>query len=312
MSAPAAVPRLPPSIRVLERGWLSSNNVVFLEGERASLVDSGYVSHAEQTVSLLRQTLAGRRLARLINTHSHSDHIGGNAAVAAAFGCRIAIPQGIVPAVVEWDEAALLLRSADQSAARFAHDEEIAAGDEIELGGMTWQALAAPGHDMHALVFHCPQKRILLSGDALWRSGFGVVFAEVMGTAEGLRATRGTLEMISRLPIDTVIPGHGPPFAEVGDALEQAFARLAAFEADGERLARHALKVVLSFALLEKRRMALGDLPAYLAGLSLYRDVNARYFRQSFDVIAGWLVRDLERAGAARREGDLLVAGSAV
>jgi hypothetical protein len=97
----------------------------------------------------------------------------------------------------------------------------------------------------------------------------------------------------------------------VAEALEAAFGRLAAFEADGDKLARHALKVVLSFALLEKRRMPLSELPAYLAGLSLYRDVNARYFRQSFDELAGWLVRDLERAGAARREGDHLVAGSA-
>jgi len=303
--------RLPPSIRVLERGWLSSNNVLFLEGERAALVDSGYVAHAAQTVALLQRALEGRRLTRLINTHSHSDHIGGNAAVEAAFGCRIAIPAGIAPAVVEWDEAALLLRPADQIAARFAHDDEIAAGDELELGGLAWKAIAAPGHDMHALVFHCPEKRILISGDALWRNGFGVVFAELMGTAEGLRATRETLETIASLPVDAVIPGHGPPFAEVAEALAAAFARLAAFEADGDKLARHALKVVLSFALLEKRRIALADLPAYLAGLSLYRDVNSRYFRQSFDELAGWLVRDLERAGAVRREGDQLVAGTA-
>ena len=303
--------RLPPSIRVLERGWLSSNNVLFLEGERAALVDSGYVAHAAQTVALLHRALEGRRLTRLINTHSHSDHIGGNAAVEAAFGCRIAIPAGIAPAVVEWDEAALLLRPADQIAARFAHDDEIAPGDELELGGLAWKAIAAPGHDMHALVFHCPEKRILISGDALWRNGFGVVFAEVMGTADGLRATRETLETIARLPVDAVIPGHGPPFAEVAEALEAAFARLAAFEADGDKLARHALKVVLSFALLEKRRIALAELPAYLAGLSLYRDVNSRYFRQSFDELAGWLVRDLERAGAVRREGDQLVAGTA-
>ncbi len=299
---------LPPQIQVLERGWLSSNNVLFLEGERASLIDSGYVAHAAQTVALVRHALGGRRLARLVNTHSHSDHIGGNAAVSQAFGCRIAIPAGIAPAVAEWDEAALLLEATAQSAARFAHDEEIAAGDEMELGGLTWQALAAPGHDMHALVFYNPERRILISGDALWRNGFGVIFSELMGTAPGLRATRETLEALSRLSIDVVVPGHGAPFADVDDALRQAFARLAAFEADGERLARHAVKVIFTFWLLERRSIAAADLAGFLAGVSLYRDVNARYFRQSFDELAEWLIRDLERAGAVRRERDRIVA----
>ena len=44
---------LPGNLLVLERGWLSSNNVLFLEGEQAALIDSGYVTHAQQTVSLL-------------------------------------------------------------------------------------------------------------------------------------------------------------------------------------------------------------------------------------------------------------------
>jgi glyoxylase-like metal-dependent hydrolase (beta-lactamase superfamily II) len=299
---------LPDSLRVLERGWLSSNNILCLEGESATLVDTGYVAHAEQTLALVRHGLAGRGLARIVNTHSHSDHIGGNAALAAAFGCRIAIPEGIAPAVAEWDEAALLLAPTAQSAARFAHDEVVRDGDELEMGGLAWKAIAAPGHDMHALVFHNAERRILISGDALWRNGFGVIFAELMGTAPALAATRDTLERIGRLAVDVVVPGHGAPFAEFDSAMELAWSRLAAFEADGERLARHAVKVVFSFWLMEKRRFPVADLPEFLAGVSLYREINARYFRQPFDALAGWLIRDLERAGAVRREGDQIVA----
>lgn len=299
---------LPPTLRVLERGWLSSNNILCLEGDGATLIDSGYVSHAGHTVALVRHALGGRRLARLVNTHSHSDHIGGNAALAAAFGCRIAIPEGIAPAVAEWDEAALLLPQTAQSAARFAHDDIVQAGDELDMGGLNWQAIAAPGHDMHALVFYNPERRILISGDALWRNGFGVIFAELMGTAPGLAATRETLTRIGRLAVDVVIPGHGAPFAEFEAAMEQAWSRLAAFEADGERLARHAVKVVFSFWLLERRRIAAAELPQFLAAVSLYRELNDRYFRQPFDALAEWLIRDLERAGAVRREGDHIVA----
>jgi glyoxylase-like metal-dependent hydrolase (beta-lactamase superfamily II) len=299
---------LPHSIRVLERGWLSSNNILFLEGDSATLVDSGYVSHAEQTVALVRHALEGRRLARLVNTHSHSDHVGGNAALAEAFGCRIAIPEGIAPAVAEWDEAALLLAPTAQSAARFAHDEVVQDGAELQMGGLAWKAIAAPGHDMHALVFYNAERRILISGDALWRNGFGVLFAELMGTAPALAATRDTLERIGRLSVDLVIPGHGAPFAEFDAAMEQAWSRLAAFEADGERLARHAVKVVFSFWLMEKRRFPAADVAGFLASVALYREINARYFRQPFDALAEWLIRDLERAGALRRDGGHLVA----
>lgn len=288
---------LPPQIRVLERGWLSSNNIVFLEGDGATVVDTGYVSHAEQTVELLRRVLEGRRLKRIINTHSHSDHMGGNAAVRRAFGCRIAIPAGIERAVTEWDEHALLLKPAQQRSERFLHDEVIAAGEEIELGGLKWRTHAAPGHDMDALVFHCAEKRILISGDALWQDGFGVVFDAVLGRASALDVQRETLDMLSRLEVDVVIPGHGAPFRDAAKALERAYQRVAAFQRDPERLARHATKVIFTFFLLDMQRLPLADLPAHLERTSIYGEANDRYLKMPPAALAEWLVRDLSSAG---------------
>ena len=172
--------KLPDSIQVIERGWLSSNNILCFEGESATLVDAGYVGHAPQTVELVRLALAGRGLDRLINTHSHSDHIGGNAALQAAFGCRIVIPAGIERMVSDWDTNALLLDAAKQRGDRFAHDAVIESGSEFDMGGLSWQAFPAPGHDMEALIYYCADKRILISGDALWQDGFGIIFGEVM------------------------------------------------------------------------------------------------------------------------------------
>ncbi|MBL8422147.1 MAG: MBL fold metallo-hydrolase [Candidatus Accumulibacter phosphatis] len=301
---------LPRNLVVLERGWLSSNNVLFFEGDEAALIDSGYVTHAGQTVALLEHALAGRQLTRLLNTHSHSDHIGGNAAVTAAFGCRVIVPAGIDATIAEWDEEALLLSPLGQSATRFRHDATIAAGDEVELGGLNWRAIAVPGHDMDALAFHNPEQRLLISGDALWRNGFGVIFSELLGHPEdagGLPAARATLDLLARLPVDVVIPGHGAPFVEVGDAFERAYRKLAAFEQDVELLARHALKVILVFALLERRQLARADLPDFLAGLSFCQSVNARYLNHSNEVLAHWLVRDLIRVGALKDEDGLLV-----
>jgi len=301
--------QLPASIQVLERGWLSANNILFFEGENATLVDSGYVTHAAQTVHLVGHALAGRTLHRLINTHSHSDHIGGNAALKAAFGCEIIVPAGLHAAIAEWDENALLLSPLGQQAARFQHDSLIGAHSEIEMGGLNWQTLAVPGHDMEALGYYNPEKRLLISGDALWENGFGVIFPELLGEADGLTSTRATLEMLAKLPIDIVIPGHGAPFAAVDLALERAFRRLEMFVGDIEKLAWHAIKVIVSFAMLEKRRLAQAEFPAFVLGLPFAADVNSRYLNLPDDQLTARIERDLLLVNALRREDGWLLAG---
>lgn len=299
---------LPDGVQVIEQGWLSSNSVLLFDGDEATLIDSGYQTHARQTVALVRTALGGRRLARLVNTHSHSDHIGGNAAVQRAFSCDIVVPAGMADAVERWDEDALLLSIADQAGERFAADATVQAGERLAMGGREWDVLEAPGHDMDAVVFHDPDRRILVSGDALWRDGFGILFADVLGTGDGIGATRSTLEAISRLSVDFVIPGHGAPFVEFDDALERAFGRLSAFEADGARIARNAIRACISFRLLDLRSMGIEELVEHLGDVPLYREANARFLGLSASELADWLVGDLVRAGVARREGDRLFA----
>lgn len=293
---------LPPQIRVLERGWLSSNNILIDNGDACALVDSGYHAHAAQTLSLLQHALAGKPLTWLINTHCHSDHMGGNAAVQRAYACRTSIPVGEAPAIAAWDDATLMLRYTGQSAERFGYDDTIAAGDRLQLGGLEWQALAAPGHDRHALMFYAPAARILISGDALWENGFGLIFQELFGQAGGFADTRATLETISRLDIATVIPGHGAPFGDVERSLATAFQRLDAYERDPAKLARHALKVMLSFSLMILGRMELAGLPQFLVDRPIYGDVNRRFLRLPEAELCAYLVKDLERAGALKLE----------
>jgi len=65
---------------------------------------------------------------------------------------------------------------------------------------------------------------------------------------------------------------------------------------------------MLSFALLEKRSMALAELPAYVARVPILAELNSRYLLMTPAAMAEWLLKDLERAGALRRENDMLVA----
>lgn len=300
---------LPAGIRVLERGWLSSNNILIDDGEGCTLIDSGYVAHAAQTLLLLQHALAGKRLTRLINTHCHSDHMGGNASLARAHGCRISIPAGEAGVIAAWDEDAMMLASTGQSAERFSYSDTLAEGDVLELGGLTWQALAAPGHDPNALLFYAPEARLLITGDALWENGFGIIFPELFGQS-GYAAARSTLETIARLEVDIVIPGHGAPFGDIGKALATAFARLDAYERDPTKLARHSLKVMLSFLLMIRGSIAEAELPGILADVSIYAEVNRRFLRLTELQLRDYLVSDLERARAlTRRDGRLFSTG---
>jgi len=298
---------LPTQIRVIERGWLSSNNIVCLAGDGATLVDSGYVGHAAQTVELVKSAVAGRRLKRLINTHSHSDHIGGNAAMQRAFGCAILIPAGIEKHVAAWDEEALLLGPAAQRGDRFRHDGVIAPGEEFDMGGLAWRAIAAPGHDMEALVFHCAKERLLISGDALWQDGFGIVFGELFGRGGALAATRSTLEMLARLDVDTVIPGHGAPFGDYRAALARAFGRLEAFERDPKRVARNAVKACFTFSLLDLGRLPLAGLAGFVERVPLFRNVGRDHLGMTPAELAYWLRSELLRAGAIAIDGEDIV-----
>jgi len=303
--------KLPQSIQVIERGWLSSNNVVLYARTGAIVVDSGYGAHVAQTLALLERVLAGKKLARLVNTHCHSDHMGGNAAIQTKYACRTSIPEGEAALIDDWDEQALILGVADQRAERFSYDDTFRDGDILQMGGFDWRVVAAPGHDTHAVMFHSPEARVLISGDALWESGFGVVFPQLFGRDTALAETRATLEAIGRLGVDVVIPGHGRPFGDAAAALERALYRLEGYEEDITRLARHCAKVMLSFALLEKRSMPLAELPAYVARVPILAELNSRYLRMTPAAMAEWLANDLERAGAVRRnDGRLYATGN--
>jgi glyoxylase-like metal-dependent hydrolase (beta-lactamase superfamily II) len=298
---------LPEQIQVFERGWLSSNNVLLRGADGAALVDSGYLSHAPQTLALVEHALGGERLARLVNTHCHSDHMGGNRAIQDAHRCRTTIPAGEAPLIDRWDDRELVLGFADQRADRFRYDDTLQPGDRFRLGDLDWQALAAPGHDPHALMFFAPGEGILISGDALWEDGFGVVFPALFGDLSAFGAARATLESIAGLGVRTVIPGHGRVFTDVGRALERSLYRLDGYEEDVRRHARHAVKVLLVFALLDKRRMAITDLPRYCEEVGLLRELNERHLHMSPQQLAEWLVAELERARAVKREdGDVV------
>lgn len=298
---------LPPGIIVLERGWLSSNNVVLLGADRADLVDSGYGAHATQTLDLVERARAGRPLVNLLNTHLHSDHCGGNAALQERFpSIRTLIPPGLAGAVEQWDLRALTYEPTGQVCPRFRFDGVLEPGGQIRLGDRDWEVHAAPGHDQHSVVLFEPVTRTLLSADALWENGFGVVFQELEGEHAFEEVAR-TLDVIEALAPAVVIPGHGAVFTGVTESLERARSRLAAYRADPRRHAAHGAKVLLKFKLLEFQHIDQERFLTWAESTPYLRLVWERFFaEQDLRPWLASLLADLVAVGAARRDGDRL------
>jgi glyoxylase-like metal-dependent hydrolase (beta-lactamase superfamily II) len=298
-------------IKVFERGWLSSNNVLFddADAQETLLVDTGYCTHGTQTVALVRQALGSRCLHRVINTHLHADHCGGNQALQLAFDCFIDVPAGEADKVDRWDEAALTYHDTGQQCPRFERTGSIRDGDEIRGGKYGWRVMSAPGHDPESIVLYQPDLEILISADALWENGFGVVFPELEGE-HAFGDVRATLERIGQLSIKCVIPGHGAPFQHLEPALARAYSRLEGFVADPKRHARHAAKVLIKFHLLEVQKSTFLQLFEWLGTTKYMRLTHIRHFGSAqFDVWCADLIQELASSGVISIQGNVIVNG---
>jgi glyoxylase-like metal-dependent hydrolase (beta-lactamase superfamily II) len=299
---------LPPGIEVFERGWLSANNIFHYGQDDVSLVDSGYCAHQKMTLDLVNGAIKKHGLStlnKLVNTHLHSDHCGGNAALAEAFHCEVYIPAAEEVAVKNWDSTLLSYDNLGQECPQFSYHHVLVPGEEIQLGRYLWKILAAPGHDPHSIMLYQVDHRILISADALWEEGFGVIFPELWGEA-GFEEVAQTLDLIETLPIDLVIPGHGAPFADVSKSLATARSRLDYLASDPDRNARHGAKVLLKYRLLEWRSREMQQVNDWIANTPALISA-AKLLNMSMDEFTQWLPKSLVKSGAAKLEGDTLV-----
>ena len=272
---------LPEGLFFFERGWLSSNSILLDDGKTSVLIDSGYVTHSSFLLSLLNNHLKSRPLTCLVNTHLHSDHCGGNSAIQSQFpAVKTFIPHTLFESVRQWDADVLSFEDTGQLCPRFNADVQLRPGDVYFWSGHEWQVHSAPGHDHDALLFFNPEHRVLISADALWGNGFGIVFPEVLG-GKGFSGVGATLEVIEQLNPLVVLPGHGPVIRDVPQCLARAHSKLNYFVHSPDLHASHAAKVLLKFKLLELQSVALADFYSWAETTPLLKRIHQNFFTAS-------------------------------
>ena len=153
-----------------------SDNYLWLwqQGPLAVVVDPG---DAAPVLQALEQN--GLKLAAILVTHHHADHVGGVRELHLATGAQVfgpareAVPAPFTP---------------------------VMQGDAFELLGQTVQVLDVPGHTAGHVAYvlpNAPQSPVLFCGDTLFSGGCGRIFE---GTPAQMLAS---LELLASLPAST-------------------------------------------------------------------------------------------------------------
>jgi hydroxyacylglutathione hydrolase len=138
------------------------------ENKTGAVVDPG------GDVQLILKTVeqSNVRVEKILLTHGHIDHAGGAAELRDVLGVQIEGPH-------KYD--LFLLKDLPASGVKFGMansrsvvpDRWLSDGDEVEVAGLIFSILHAPGHSPGSVVFYNDENRFALMGDVLFHGSVG-------------------------------------------------------------------------------------------------------------------------------------------
>jgi len=160
------------------------------------------VDPADDAAGIL-EALGSRRVAAVVLTHGHFDHLGAVREILDSTGA---------PLVVHEDDAASITTSTGNGGALFGFsetapqaDRTVRDGDAITAGELELRVIHTPGHTPGSICLYGGD--ILLSGDTLFAGSIG----RTDFPGGDMAAMRRSIARLASLPDETrVCPGHGP------------------------------------------------------------------------------------------------------
>ena len=168
--------------------------------ERAIVVDPG--DEAPRLLAAIAEL--GVDVEAILLTHTHVDHVGAVAPVAAATGATVYCPVLEVPMLA--DIMAFTPIPGIGPFEGYDADETLAGGEHLELAGFEIDVLFTPGHSIGHLTYSIPDEGALISGDVLFQGSVGRV--DLPGGDWATLAQSLQLLVDSHPPETVVYPGH--------------------------------------------------------------------------------------------------------
>jgi hydroxyacylglutathione hydrolase len=277
-----------------------SCNLAWLRGPRPVLVDSGFGSDLDATLGLLPGEPA-----LVLNTHWHSDHVGGNAGLARRFGMPIAASAAEGSRINVGDPESFGSDWFDQPVDPYRVDWLLEPGGLVGTGAISLRVVPAAGHSLGQVALFEERSRVLVAGDAVLAHDVAFINPFVDG-AEALETAISSVERIGRLDARLAVAGHGDVIQDVGECVRRSLERLRLWRRDPARMAFHGCRRVLGYALMIHGGFVRSELVPYLLARRWVHDF-APLAGLSPEELAERVVSDLVGSGAARWEGDRLV-----
>jgi len=294
-------------ILFFERSFPSANSIV-IRDEQTFLVDSGFGSDVIRTEKLLTDAgILPKQLNGIINTHYHSDHVGGNHYFQKQYGLQIAAHLWEGEMVNRCDLESCCAHYLDQPVEQYIVQHLLVDEQEIITGHSALQVLHTPGHTLGHIALYEPKQQILICGDLFHYNDLGWLNIYREGT-NSLRRSYESLERLAKLSIKKAYPGHGRVIDDPLIMIDKARNRLEKWMLSPEKMAWHACKRIFSFTLMIRNGLTSKEITPYLLSCGWFDDFAVHSFRLEPKEFVQPLLDEMIRSKAATWHQDKLIA----
>lgn len=196
---------------------------VYVIGQKNSqdltLIDAGLMGKGSYKVrSIQEEGFKIEDIKRVIMTHTHLDHIG----------CLTEILEKLPNITELWihAEEALPLERGDERTVygmeafrsmcqaqynlkpgdfSFQVNRKLQGGEELNIGGLTWEVLHVPGHSPGSIALFDPAEKVLIPGDVVY-ADFAIGRFDLHGASGA--ALKESLFRLAELDVKILLPGH--------------------------------------------------------------------------------------------------------
>ncbi|MFE4428922.1 MBL fold metallo-hydrolase [Peribacillus butanolivorans] len=295
------------SIIFFERKFPSAN-MTLINDQLPILIDTGFGSDVKETEQLLIEAgVSPEELHLIVNTHYHSDHIGGNFHFQKNYGVTIAAHKWEADLINSCDPEACSAEWLDQPVEPYRVDKKLSDNDEIPTGSRTLKVLYTPGHTLGHISLYEPEDEILICGDLFHKNDIGWlnIFREGVSS---IQRSMESLDRLSTLSIRQAYSGHGPQIENPLAAIDAARKRFEKWLRMPGKVSWHACKRIFSFTLIIKNGLSKEEIDNYLLNCGWFQDFARYSFQLHPEEFIQILLDEMIRSGAASWHNNHLIA----